>query len=158
MKLIDVLKPNYIKIPLEGDSKEAVIKELIQVLHQNQVFEDTEEVFKAVMEREKIMTTGVGKGVAIPHCKHKNCPDFAIGLGIKSSGVEFQSIDNLPAKIIFLLVGPEDNPGMHIRLLSRISRLISKEDLREQLVKCKNSEDAYKLLKNAEDKFFEISG
>jgi fructose-specific phosphotransferase system IIA component len=157
MKLVDVLKPEYIKITLEGKSKEEVIKELIEILSPHRLFENEDEVFSAIMEREKIMTTGVGRDVAIPHCKRKDCRDFAIALGIHPKGVDFRSIDNKPAKIIFLLVGPEENPGMHIRLLSRISRLIAKETVRKELLKITSSKEAYNLLKKEEQKYFEIA-
>jgi PTS system fructose-specific IIC component len=154
MKLIDILKPEYIKIPLEGNSKEEIIFELIEVLHQQQLFSEAEPIFQAVMEREKIMTTGVGRGIAIPHCKKSDCQEFAIALGIQPSGSDFNAIDNQPVKVIFLLIGPEDNPSMHIRLLSRISRLISKNSLRDQLIACKKSQQAYMILKEEEEKYF----
>lgn len=157
MKLVDVLKPEYIKIPLEGKSKEEIIKEIIEVLSPYDIFNDSEEIYKAVMEREKIMTTGVGRGVAIPHCKREQCKEFAIAMGIHRDGIDFQSIDNQPAYIIFFLAGPESNPGMHIRLLSRISRLISKDSLRDSLMQCTSSNEAFELLKKAEENFFEIA-
>jgi fructose-specific phosphotransferase system IIA component len=157
MKLVDVLKPGYIKIPLEKNLKEDVIRELIEVLSSQQLFKDKEAVFAAILDREKIMTTGIGREVAIPHCKKNECKDFAIALGIHYKGIDFNSIDNKPVKIVFLLVGPEENPGMHIRLLSRISRLISKEQLRENLLKVSTTHDAYRLLKNEEEKYFEIT-
>ena len=156
MKLIDVLKPEYIKIPLTGDSKETIIKELIEVLAPSKTFDDKNSVFEAVMEREKIMTTGVGREVAIPHCKQKNCDGFAISFGIHPDGIEFQSIDNKSVKIIFLLIGPEENPGTHIRLLSRISRIIAKDSLREKIKNARTSAEAYQLLKDEEEKYFEI--
>lgn len=156
MKLIDVIEPRYIKIPLQSDTKESIIRELIEVLASQNIFEDQEEVFKAVVEREKIMTTGVGREVAIPHCKKKGCNKFAIALGIHPEGIDFNSIDNKPVKIIFLLIGPEENPGMHIRLLSRISRLIAKDTLRQGLLSTRSPAEAYDLLKAEEEKYFEI--
>lgn len=157
MKLVDVLKPEYIKIPLNGKSKKDVIKELIDELSTHELFDDKNAVFNAVLEREKIMTTGVGREVAIPHCKKQECREFAIALGIHQNGIDFSSIDNKPVKIIFILVGPEENPGMHIRLLSRISRLISKELLRENLLRATSTVEAYSLLKAEEEKYFEIA-
>lgn len=157
MKLVDVLKPEYIKIPLNGNTKEDVVKELIEELSTHELFDDKNTVFTAVLEREKIMTTGVGREVAIPHCKKKECREFAIALGIHKNGIDFSSIDGKLVKIIFLLVGPEENPGMHIRLLSRISRLISKELLRENLLKATSVAEAYSLLKAEEEKYFEIA-
>ncbi len=157
MKLIDVIHPKYIKIPLESSSKESTIRELIHMLEGQNIFDDAEEIFKAVMERERIMTTGVGREVAIPHCKKNECKQFAIVLGIHPDGIDFNSIDNKPVKIFFLLLGPEENPGMHIRLLSRISRLIAKDPLRQGLLSASDSQTAYDLLKTEEEKYFEIA-
>ncbi len=157
MKLIDVLKPEYIKIPLVSQTKEEAIRELVDLLAQHQLFQDVDAVFQAVLDREKIMTTGVGRGVAIPHCKKAECSKFAIALGIRPEGVDFKSIDNQPAKVIFLLIGPDNNPGMHIRLLSRISRLISKDSLRDALLTSSSADKAYLILKNEEEKYFEIA-
>jgi fructose-specific phosphotransferase system IIA component len=156
MKLIDVLKPEFIIVPLKSTRKEDVIKELIAVLEGHDIFDNPESIFQAVVEREKIMTTGVGREVAIPHCKKQECKKFAIALGLTSKGIEFKSIDKKPVKIIFLLVGPEENPGMHIRLLSRISRLIAKEQLREKLLQVSEPDTAYTLLNEEEKKYFEI--
>ncbi|MBN2364677.1 MAG: PTS sugar transporter subunit IIA [Calditrichaeota bacterium] len=156
MKLVDVIQPKSIKIPLQSSTKESIIRELIQVLEKQNLFNDPEDVFKAVMERERIMTTGVGREVAIPHCKKQECNQFAIALGIHPGGIDFNSIDNKPVKIFFLLLGPEENPGMHIRLLSRISRLIAKDSLRQGLLNASGPQEAYELLKAEEEKYFEI--
>jgi mannitol/fructose-specific phosphotransferase system IIA component (Ntr-type) len=117
---------------------------------------DPELAYSAVLDREKIMTTGVGNGIAIPHCKHHSCPNFAVALGLHNKGVNFEAIDKKNVKIIFLLVGPENNPGLHIKLLSRISRLMSNEDLREQMLECKTSDDLIKVIKEEENYYFDL--
>jgi mannitol/fructose-specific phosphotransferase system IIA component (Ntr-type) len=127
------------------------------MLFEKKAIPEKDTVFQAAMDREKIMTTGVGRQVAIPHCKVKDGKEFSIAFGISESGIDFDAIDNQPVKIIFLLVGPEDNPGMHIRLLSRISRLISKEALRDKLLQVNEADAAYQLLKTEEEKYFEIA-
>lgn len=157
MKLINILKREYIKIPLSGTSKEEVVRELIDILSPFSIYQNHDSVYSAIMAREAIMTTGVGRGVAIPHCKKKECKEFAIALGIHPQGVDYHSIDGQPARIFFLLIGPETNPGMHIRLLSRISRLISKDTLREKLLSCSSANEAYDLIKSEEEKYFEIA-
>jgi fructose-specific phosphotransferase system IIA component len=156
MRLTDVLLKDLVKIPLRGKTRDTCIKELIEKLSENKLIKSRETILTAVLEREKIMTTGVGNSIAIPHCKHTDSPEFAVCLGIQSSGVDFAAIDKKPIKIIFLLVGPENNPGLHIKLLSRISRLMSNEELRNQLAAAKNKDDAYELIKEEENYFFEI--
>lgn len=157
MKLVDVLTPELIRCPLTGTSRESVIQELINCLAEDGLIDDGREVLQAVLEREKIMTTGVGNGVAIPHCKTNKCSDFAVALGIHETGVDFQSLDKQPAHIIFLLVGPENKPAAHIRLLSRISRIISKPSVREALLACKSPAEIYKFLQEEEANSFEMT-
>jgi len=156
MRLTDVLIEDYINISLSGTNRDKCIKELINKLATAQTITSTDNIFDAVLEREKIMTTGVGNGIAIPHCKHPDSPEFSVCLGIQQKGVDFQSIDKKDVTIIFLLVGPENNPGLHIKLLSRISRLMSNEELRQQLLECKSNKEAFDLIHDEENYFFEI--
>lgn len=156
MRLTDVLKKELIKIPLSGKDRDACIQELIDKLVETGLIKNQKTIFQAVIDREKIMTTGVGNGIAIPHCKHSESSEFAVCLGIQPGGVDFDSIDKKQVKIIFLLVGPETNPGLHIKLLSRISRLMSNEDLRSNLLSSKNDEEALQLIEEEENYFFEI--
>lgn len=153
MNLVDVFKPDYVKVPLEKNTKIEIIKELVELLDKNKAISNPDGIIEAVFDREKIMTTGVGNSVAIPHCKHKDCHNFAIALGIHRQGIDFESIDKKPAKIIFLLVGPEDQPGTHIKLLSRISRIISKDEVRERVLDCKTSQELFDLIKEEEKNF-----
>lgn len=154
MKIVDILKPVFIKLPLNSSTKPDSIKELLASISRNDIIRDQEKVLNAVFEREKIMSTGVGNGVAIPHCKHSDCKEFAIALGISKEGVDFDAIDKKPANIIFLLIGPEDQPGIHIRLLSRISRIISKDEVRQNVLKCETPQQLHDLLSVEESKLF----
>jgi fructose-specific phosphotransferase system IIA component len=156
MRLTDILLSDYIKIPLDVKDRDEAIKKLVMLLGQFEVIADTEQAYKAVLDREKIMTTGVGNGIAIPHCKDSSCPNFAVALGVHGKGLNFESIDKKDVRIIFLLVGPENNPGLHIKLLSRISRLMSNEDLRDELLDCKTAEDALNLLQEEENYYFDL--
>lgn len=156
MRLTDVLNEELINISLKGETRDDCINELIERLAETKMVTKSQLIFDAVLEREKIMTTGVGNGIAIPHCKHSESPEFAVCLGIRKKGVDFQSIDKKAVKIIFLLVGPENNPGLHIKLLSRISRLMSNEELRQQLLSCKSEKEAFDLIHEEENYFFEI--
>jgi fructose-specific phosphotransferase system IIA component len=156
MRLTDILSQEYIQIPIDAKDRDTAIKKLITILGEKEIITDTDEAYKAVLDREKIMTTGVGNGIAIPHCKDASCPNFAVALGIHQKGLNFESIDKKSVRIVFLLVGPENNPGLHIKLLSRISRLMSNEDLREELVECKTPEQAIDLLKEEENYYFDL--
>ncbi len=156
MKLINILQPQFIKLPLQSTTREAVIRELIDLLAGHHILKQPDEVVQAVLDREKIMTTGVGKGVAIPHCKYNGCTEFSIALGIHPEGIDYGALDDLPVKIVFLLVGPKNNPGTHIRLLSRISRIISRESVRQKILDCSTPQQIHQLLQAEEANFFEI--
>ena len=156
MRLTDILTESQVLIPLKSEDRDASIQALIDLLDQNQLLADREKAYQAVLEREKIMTTGVGNGIAIPHCKDNSCPNFAVALGLHPKGVDFHSIDKKKAKIIFLLVGPENNPGMHIKLLSRISRLMSNEELREQMLASKTAAEVVQLIQEEEEYYFDL--
>jgi fructose-specific phosphotransferase system IIA component len=157
MKLVSLLSENLIKVPLKASAKVEVIKELLALLAEYHLVKNPEEVLEAVLEREAILSTGLGNGVAIPHCKSGSVENFSVALGIHPDGVDFQSLDQQPAHIIFLLIGPENKPGLHIRLLSRISRIISREDIRQQILAIQSSEEVYQVLQKEELNFFEIN-
>jgi fructose-specific phosphotransferase system IIA component len=157
MKLVSLLSENLIKVPLKTSQKVEVIKELLALLTEYQTVENAEEVLEAILEREEILSTGLGNGVAIPHCKSGSVENFSVALGIHPRGVDFQSLDQQPAYIIFLLVGPENKPGLHIRLLSRISRIISREDVRQQILRAESSQEVYYILEKEELNFIEIN-
>jgi len=151
MRLTEILTKEFIIIPLKSSSRDAAIKELIDI-NASRV-DDADKAYNAVLAREKIMTTGVGNGIAIPHCKDESCPNFTIVLGITTTGIDFSSVDSKDVTLIFLLLGPENNTVIHIKLLSRISRLMSMEEVRSKLMLCGNSQEAFTLLKQAETDF-----
>jgi len=154
MRLCDVLKKEHIQIPVQANERDLAIKELIALMSEK--VNDFDQAYNAVLEREKIMTTGVGNAIAIPHCKHQSCPDFTVALGICTEEIDFFSIDNKKVKLIFVLLGPENNPGIHIKLLSRISRLMSNKEIREQLISCTSADQAFQLIQEEEENYPEI--
>ena len=156
MRLTDILLTEHIVLPLKSNQRDASIRELIDLLAAKELISDVDQAYSAVLEREKLMTTGVGNGIGIPHCKDKSCPNFAVALGIYPKGIKFESIDKKDVKIVFLLVGPENNPGMHIKLLSRISRLMSNEELRQSILKTKDAQKIQELIDDEENYYFDL--
>ena len=98
--------------------------------------DNREMVLKAVMDRERVMSTGMGDGVAIPHAKTDGVKDLVAAFGVTKQGIDFQSIDGKPVRIIFLLAGPTDQTGPHLKALSRISRLMHRKEFRDILAVC----------------------
>ncbi len=150
MLLADLLTPERIRIPLQATAKEAILSELVQVIADKEHIDDPAEVLRAVREREAVLSTGIGNGVAIPHGKSAAVPDLRMAAGITRQPVEFDALDGQPVNLFFLLVGPETAAGPHIKALSRISRLVRKDSVREQLAAARSPDEFYDIMKAAE--------
>jgi len=156
MKVSELLKPEYIISDLKGESKEEIINELIDLFKNDPRVEDIEKVRSAVLEREKVMSTGVGKGFAIPHGKTNAVKEIVGAFGKTKDGIDYQSLDGNPVQLVFLLVGKDNLISTHIKLLSRISRLMNKDDFRHRLIEAESSEDIVKLFSDEEEHFLEL--
>ena len=150
MLLTDLLTIDRIKIPLQSGTKDDVLRELVQVIIDDNGVSEPDEVLRAVREREAVLSTGIGNGVAIPHGKSAMVPDLVMAAGRTASPVEFDSLDGQPVRLLFMLIGPETAAGPHIKALSRISRLIRKDYVREQLINAQTAEEFYRGLQEAE--------
>ncbi len=156
MKVSDLLKPEFIIPHLTGETKEEVINKLIDLFKNDERVEDLEKVRSAVLEREKIMSTGVGKGFAIPHGKTNAVKEIIGAFGRIDEGIDYDSLDGNPVQLIFLLVGKDNLISTHIKLLSRISRLMNKDDFRHRLIEANNKEEIIKLFTEEEEHFLEL--
>lgn len=153
MKVSDLLNTKFVLTELNSTKKEDVINEMIDLFSNDNRVMDLEKVRDAVFDREKIMSTGVGKGFAIPHGKTSAVTDI-IGAFVKTSKpIDYDSLDGKPVNLLFLLVGKDTLVSSHIKLLSRISRLMNKDDFRERLMEAKGSEEIINLF-NEEEKHF----
>lgn len=156
MKLIDILTNDTIRIPLQNTEKFKIIEEMVDLLCQAHKIENREAVLKAVLEREKILSTGVGDGVAIPHCKVEGVKEMLVSFGVTKEDVDFASSDSKPVRLVFLIVGPQEVTSPHVRMLSRISRLMHDTDFREKLKNAKLSTEVLEALSKVEAKFLDI--
>lgn len=156
MKVSELLKPEFIIPDLKGETKEEVINELIDLFKSDPRIEDIEKVRSAVIEREKIMSTGVGKGFAIPHGKTNAVKEIIGAFGRIKDGVDYEALDGNPVTLVFLLVGKDNLISTHIKLLSRISRLMNKDDFRHRLIWAENSDEISKLFNEEEEHFLEL--
>ncbi|MBN2012663.1 PTS sugar transporter subunit IIA [candidate division KSB1 bacterium] len=156
MKLNDILSEDLVIIPLHSNNKDKIIEEMVDHLHQKKRIDDRNKILKAILDREKVMSTGVGYGVAIPHGKAEGVKDIVALFGIAENDIEFQSVDDLPVRLIFMLVGPPDKTGPHLKALSRISRLMHKSDFRDRLLKAHDSKEVMDIIEREEEKYFEI--
>lgn len=141
MKISDILEEKMVISNLPGNSKEEIINTLIDIVSQSPKVLDKEKVRNAIFEREKIMSTGVGNGFAIPHGKTDAVTDIVAAFGVTQNPIPYQSLDDKPVRLVFLLVGKDNLVGPHIKLLSRISRLMNKEEFRNKLLATKTPKD-----------------
>ncbi len=152
MTLMEILSGNSVIVGLNGEGKREILEELVDALEVGDNITDREKVLEAVLQREEIMSTGIGHGIAIPHGKSEYVKELGGVLGIKRKGVEFDSLDGQPTFIFFLLVSPMDVSGPHIKALARISRLLKGEEFRQELIDCPDNQTAIRILEEEESK------
>lgn len=156
MKLSDLLHKDFIIAELKSTAKEDVINELIELFQNDSRVIDLKKVRDAVLDRERIMSTGVGKGFAIPHGKTNAVNEILAAFGKTDNPIDYQALDNQPVHLVFLLVGKDNMVSTHIKLLSRISRMMTKEDFREKLMLAKSSEEIIEIFKAEEQNYFDV--
>lgn len=150
MKLSKFCAEDLITFDLKGKTKNEIIEELVTLASRSKLVKDKDEVLKAVLEREKLVTTGVGYGVAFPHAKTKAIKGIVIAFGRSKSGIDFDAMDKKPVHLFFLIAAPEDAIGAHLNVMARLSYLMKSEKNRENLMKISNPKELLELLDSVE--------
>lgn len=156
MKISSILNEDLVMVNLPGDTKEDVINAIINIAASSPKVKDVEKIRHAIFEREKIMSTGVGKGFAIPHGKTDAVSDIVAAFAITEKPIDYESLDHEPVRLLFLLIGKDSLVGAHIKLLSRISRLMNKEELRQKLLEAKTSAEILDILREEEVNYLDV--
>ncbi len=151
MLLTQLLTPERVRVPLAARDKPGVLRELSELLARESGG-TLADVLRAVVDREQVLSTGVGFGIAIPHGRSPSMPDLAAVAGRSSEPIEFDALDGKPVNIFFMLVGPERCAGQHVKALSRIARLARSDALRQQLLTAPTGADFYQALADAESR------
>jgi fructose-specific phosphotransferase system IIA component len=152
MKITDLLNEHNVLPKLDVTDKNQALNALVMAMQKAVGFDLAEKALSAVLERESIMSTGVGKGLAIPHGRVNGITTNYAAFACLKSPIEYGSIDGKEVNMIFLLVGPETQNSLHIKLLSRISRLMNNDDFRESLLACNSTSDMLNLFAVEENK------
>lgn len=147
MALIDLINEDVVKVPLTSTSKPEIIRELIQILADKGTIEDAEKVYNAIMDREAQGSTGLEQGIAVPHAKTDAVTDLTIAIGISPKGVDFESLDNEPSKIFFLMLAPPNKSGPHIEALSEIAKLTKSKSFLKMLTNAQSAEEVVDLFR-----------
>jgi PTS system nitrogen regulatory IIA component len=150
MNLLDILSLESTIVDLKGESKEDIIAELVNSLVVGDSITDRDQVLQAVLDREKIMSTGIGDGIAIPHGKSAAVTKLVAAMGTQRRGVDFDALDGEPAFVFFLLVSPANVSGPHIKALARISRLLKNDAFKKKLIEANSAEEIIATIEAAE--------
>ena len=141
----DVLKPAFINFDLQATDKLAAISELANTFVSKGVVTNESVYVKAVMKREEESTTGIGFGVAIPHGKSAAVTEPSLAFGRSQAGIQYDSMDGKPVHLMFLIAVPETSNDEHLRILSKLSRKLMHEDVRQKLMTVTNIEEIYQI-------------
>jgi mannitol/fructose-specific phosphotransferase system IIA component (Ntr-type) len=155
MKLTDYLKPEYISLAMPADSKEDLLDAMVNLAAKNPHVLDAKKMRSAVLEREKIMSTGVGKNFAIPHGKTDAVDDIILAFGVTARPIDYSSMDNEPVRLVLLLVSKENLVGQRLKLLSRASKVMNNDAARAALMNAKTIEEVLSIFRAEEDKMGE---
>ena len=146
MKIAEFLKPESVISELSSSTKPDVLKELSSSLSKSNPSVPLLKLAAVLEERERLGSTGIGEGVAIPHGKLAGLTNLSASFGVSRSGIDFEAIDGKRTHLFFALVAPENSAGLHLKALARISRLFKNSSFREAILAAKNSEEIYSLI------------
>jgi fructose-specific phosphotransferase system IIA component len=151
--LSSLLPPENVVVPLSASTKEEAVEELLDLLVAYGIVTDKQEMLRLIWERENVMSTGIGYGVAIPHTISNKVTQPAASLGLKPSGIDYNSLDGKPATILFLLISPELDASPHVKILAHFSRVFRHAAVREKLLACTSGEEASAVIREAEAQY-----
>jgi len=156
MKFADFVSTEAIRAKLDSDNKEGVIREMAQALADAGKIApgELEGIVKAILKREELGSTGIGRGVAVPHTKHPSVNRLVGTVAVSSAGVDFDSLDGEKVQLFFLLISPPDRPGDHLRALENISRQLRNDTFCRFLKQAKSADEIKQLLEEADNNQF----
>ena len=170
MRLSELLSPSRIRVPLKAGDKEGILRELVGLMLAGNggaigsegaggmggtggmgvSAAQADEILGAILERERQFPTGIGYGVAVPHGRCPALPNLVVVAGTTPAPIPYETIDGEPVRLFFLLAGPESHAGVHVKALSRISRLVRREPVRGRLLAARTAEEFHRALVEAE--------
>ena len=153
MKILDILKEELIIAELKAVTKKEAIEEMSRIATKHDDRLQLDSLMDVLLEREKLGSTGIGDGVAIPHGKVGNIDEVIAVFARSSEGVDFDSMDGKKTHLFFLLIAPENSTGIHLKALARISRLMKEPDFRMGLMEAKTREELYRAFADEDSKY-----
>ena len=150
MLLSELLTADRVRVPLRSQTKDDLLRELVELATAGRDDADVDAILASVRQREQVLSTGIGGGIAIPHGKTPHIDQLVMAAGVCAQPVEFDALDGQPVELLFLLVGPESAAGAHVKALSRISRLLRRDALRDGLRQVRSGEEFLQLVRESE--------
>jgi len=150
MKLSKFCEEDLISFDLKGKTKDQIINELVDLTSRSKLVKERQQLYQAVVEREKLVTTGVGYGVAFPHAKTKAVKGIVVAFGRSNPGIDFEAMDRKPVHLFFLIAAPEDAIGAHLNVMARLSYIMKNEKVRERLMKITSPKELLEILDSVE--------
>ena len=153
MKIMNYLDEEWVIADLQGTDKASILKELSSVLVKPCKATSGEELLQVLLDREKLGSTGIGEGIAIPHGRLKKLKNFFISFGRSAQGVDFDSIDRKPSHLFFLVMAPENSAVDNLKLLSRIVTLLKEPSFKKRLIEAPFRKELFQIISEEDEKY-----
>jgi PTS system nitrogen regulatory IIA component len=153
MKILDYLREEWVIPDLKGTDKPSILKELSEVLVKPCQVASAEELFQVLLDREKLGSTGIGEGIAVPHGRLKKLKQFFISFGRSMKGVDFDSIDHNPSQLFFLVMAPENSAVDNLKLLGRIVTLLKDVSFKKRLMEASSKKELFEIISEEDEKY-----
>ncbi len=153
MKLSEILEEDNIILDLKAKDKNGVLEELTEVMTNHEPSLDTGSLIRVLLERERLGSTGIGDGVAIPHGKFRGVTHPIISFGRSLKGLDFESMDGQPAFLFFLLVAPENSASVHLKALAKIAKILKNGSFRKVLMEASTKKELYQTIIQNDEEF-----
>jgi len=151
MKITEMLKREFVLEQLKAGNKRDALAELAGVFAQGRIKVDSEAMLHVLLERERLGSTGIGDGIAIPHGKLHGLEEMVVSFGRSREGIAFEAMDGKPVHLFFLLMAPENSAGQHLKALAKISRMLKDANFRKNLLEAKMHEDLFRIIVEKDD-------
>jgi len=151
MKITEMLKREFVLEQLVAGNKRDALAELAGVFAQGRTKVDSEAMLHVLLERERLGSTGIGDGIAIPHGKLPGLEEMVVSFGRSRDGIAFEAMDGKPVHLFFLLMAPENSAGLHLKALAKISRMLKDANFRKNLLEAKMQEDLFRIIAEKDD-------
>lgn len=147
MHIVDYADTHFVALDLEAGTKEEVLGQMVDLLVEHKRIAEPDMLMGELLKRERVMSTGIGGGIAIPHALLHDVEELVILFGRTRQPLDFQALDGKPVDLVFMLVGPKGAANLYVKLLARISRLLQNNDFKANLRKCKTPEEVLEVLR-----------